>query len=863
MAKAVDNNELNAVETDLRPDVQTAIGERNQLLKNHNIQPDIIRRAWFTLAHLILDEGSRVVDMGCDDGAMTFAMAAMNPKVKFVGLDKSRRKVLRSKEKYQLHNLEYQVGDVASEEFKPESLDAIICSYILHEVYSGSRYNERIVSDALRKHFKMLKKGGTIFIRDYVHPPPDEFVLMEMPDKPGSSGAAGKDISKMSEADLLVWYSEHARPRQDPGCGGFFLEELPPRFPRTRLFRLPSKWAYEFIMRKDDRTHWESELPQEYTFFTDRQLRRELSSLGARVHYAAPHWDEKIIAERFEKSFRLYREDRTPMGPPPTGYITVAVKLPDRKSLHIEERRPSSTKQSSLRISAMRDQVTGRVYDIVGRDTNVHEILPYRVDEDGRLKIFLHDGVARSIANAVPRKGRNIDGRQWSGHMIEPVAVDDEAIGSVEAVDVRNTVKFARDYLGLKPQDNALLEDGPHFFPAPDHIDELVKTYFVEVRQPKGAIMPKAFIGYETSFQAKGLIREMDAQQVLNAIAVGLIPSGRLELQIQALFEKLEIPVERSPDEKEIPFTVSKLQTRTDVKSILQQLDQPSKRFKDIKGTGGQLRSIHSIFVEEGQTRGATTGLSSQDIDFIIHDDQTINTAVVLPLAKSMEKEIHAGFLLEHLPVPQRHNGKPGIITAPSFNLPADITNLQMAKKFIAERFGITPDMVIKLGESYYSHLGLTPQRIFPFGVTVPMSINDPPNVKFLPFYQMRLLKKFLKKDVHFMTVLSRANKYLADDLQLEMKLKSKALSKEQRQKLIMPDFDITVAFAPQILKTSEKTDTSKDKTKAETPEEPEFSKDNSDAAAMARKFDDSVDDLIETLSELEDNQDEPRPEKW
>ena len=43
------------------------------------------------------------------------------------------------------------IGDAASEIFEPESLDAIINSYILHEVYSASRYNERIVSDTLRR----------------------------------------------------------------------------------------------------------------------------------------------------------------------------------------------------------------------------------------------------------------------------------------------------------------------------------------------------------------------------------------------------------------------------------------------------------------------------------------------------------------------------------------------------------------------------------------------------------------------------------------------------------------------------------------------------------------------------------------
>src|SRR5690606_32029214 len=105
-----------------------------------------------------------------------------------------------------------------------------------------------------------------------------------------------------------------ARPRQDPGCGGFFLEELPARFPRTRLFRLPYKWAYEFIMRKDDRGHWETELPMEYTFYTERGFRKELRALGARLVYSAPYWDEDIIEKKFEGHFRLYDNRMNPLG---------------------------------------------------------------------------------------------------------------------------------------------------------------------------------------------------------------------------------------------------------------------------------------------------------------------------------------------------------------------------------------------------------------------------------------------------------------------------------------------------------------------------------------------------------------------
>lgn len=761
--------------------------KRNLLLKD--IEPEIIRKAWFTSSHLLLADGAKVVDMGCDDGAMTYCLAVMNPKLKFTGLDKSKRQINKAKEKYKIFNLEYKVGDVSSEIFEAESLDAILNSYILHEVYSGSRYNERIVSDTLRKHFKMLKKGGMMFIRDYARPPPEEFVLMEMKDQP----SAGKELAKLSEADLLLWYAEHARPRQDPGCGGFFLEELPERIPRTRLFKLPYKWAYEFIMRKDDRKSWDAELPMEYTFFTQREFKKELRALGARVQYSGPYWDEDIINEKFEGHFRLYDNNGQPLGHPPTCFIAVAVKLAERKSLNIEERRPSTTDSGNLKISAMRDQKTGEIMDVVRRDLDVNEIVPYYVDEEGRLKVYLHDGIARSIANAVPRNGNNIDGRLWSGHMVEPISVDGEAISMMEEFDVKHSALFARDHLGLKPSAGSVLEHGPDYYPAPDYIDEKIKTFYLDIVPKKGEITPKSFLGHSDKFQAKGAVREFDAQKVLDAITVGMIPNARLELQILSLFQHLKMKAETWSD-KQLRLKISKINEKLNVKKLLKSLGEPDDRFKEIKGTAGQLRPVHSVFVEEGNTRGSISGLTSQDIDFVVHDDRTINTAVVLPMTKDLKGEMHAGVNLKHLPIPQRHEGNGLTISAPSFDLPAEIVHQKQIKRFIADKMGVKIEMVIKMGESYYAHVGMTPQRIHPYAVAAPAQAFKDPGTKFIPFYQFALLQRFISKEPHFMTAIARAYRYFNDDMKLDAKLRAKAIVK-QRFDVAQPDWGIPISY--------------------------------------------------------------------
>ncbi|MCF8495502.1 MAG: methyltransferase domain-containing protein [Alphaproteobacteria bacterium] len=774
------------------PDERNPIEKRNALLREKGMNYALTRKAWLVMSHMLLDEGARVVDMGCGEGALTFIMAALHPKIHFIGLDKNRRAITKATQTYELPNLEFRVGDISAQIFDENSLDGIINAFVLHEIYSASRYSDRIVTETLETHFRMLKNGGMMFLQDYARPPPEEYVLLEMADKK----SRGKALAELSEADLLVWYSEHARPRSDPGFAGFFMEELPPRLPKKRLFRLPHKWAYEFLMRKDDRALWEKELPIEYTFFTPRELRQVLGSFGSRVQYAAPHWDEDFIAEKIEGKITIFSDSGEMLGPPPTSFLSVAVKLPERQSLRIEERRPSpGDSESSLHIAALRNEKTGSIVEVVRRHELFHEVIPYRVDEEDRLKITLHEGVARSIGNAVPRSGINIDGRHWSGHMVEPVAVSARFIDEMGAPDPKNTVLFARNCLGLKPQDGALLTHGPDYYPAPDYIDEQVQTYFLAIRKAGKASAPKSLIDTTGRFQAKGMIREFDAQQILNAITVGMIPNSRLELQILSLFEYLKIKPENWSDQR-LNVEAGKITGDLKLREFLNQMANSDKRFKDIKGSSGQLRPVHSTFVEEGRTKGTIAGISAQDVDFVVQNDKTINTAVVLPITKSMKNDVHAGFQMTHLPVPQRYEGTSSTIAAPSFNLPPDITDTKSAKKYIAEKFGVLPHMVLKMGESYYTHIGVTPQKIHPFVIVAPPDFFKDPNTNFLPLFQLMMIMDKLKKDQNFMTVMARSFRAFHEELKFDLVRRVSPIVKAQFEQ-VKPAWGLPMAYEP------------------------------------------------------------------
>ncbi|MAQ70878.1 MAG: methyltransferase [Alphaproteobacteria bacterium] len=684
----------------------------------------VIKRAWFTLSHLLLDDNAIVVDMGFGTGQMAYAMSILKPKWTFIAYDSQKDKIETAKKKYTRDNLEFRHGDICQQLFDDNSVDAIIDSYVLHEIYSGLNYNIRHVRHTLENQFKALKPGGYCFIRDHTVPTADEFILMEMKDEPSQ----GEDLETMSEADLLIWFSDHIRSSDALNTGGFFLEELPARFPNTRLFRLPHKWAYEFILRKDDRSVLKEELNKEYTFATHRDLRQELRSLGARLSYTASHWNEDRVNQHMVDHFRLYKEDGSPLGYPETSYIVLAQKIPLDESLRFQEWRTTRDKPSSIDINPVRNIKTGEVIDIASRRLEITEIIPYRVTDDNKLKLYLHDSIPRSLVNTVPRNGKNIDGKQWSGHMVEALGMEGASLFGLDKAKPPEIKGFVKDQLNLDTEEGAKLKDGPSSYPDPKTIDERISTKYICVSHQNPIAIPLKETGYTPPegypFTTMGKLREYDAQSILNAISVGLIPAGRLEAQILMLFQLLNL---RAENWSESPLTLSEVDVkqRMNMKDVLRDMAEDKKTFAPVKHEAGQLRLLQSVFLEEGQDEiGGMKDLSSRPQDFFLHEEKSQNLAVVLPMTKDISGEVLVGVTQDYAPVPERYKGNGTFINLPSLSLPPHIEDMDSAKRYVAEYFKVKPQFVGTLGEPFFQHVGMTPQRVFPFAIATNGGVN-------------------------------------------------------------------------------------------------------------------------------------------
>lgn len=689
--------------------------DRVELLKD--IPPHIVKKAWFTMSHALLNPGAIVLDAGCQTGEMVYVMAVLNPHFEFIGMDVNPSFIRQATAAFKRPNLKFVVGNVYTD-LGEKQYDLIINSFFLHELYSASFYNDRLVQMALEKEYKALRNNGTLIIRDYVSPNPGEYVLIEFTDK----GVSGDTFETMSESELLIWFADHARAKSSGddnlGASGFFLEELPPNYPKTRLFRVPAKWAYEFILRKDNREKMRDELSKEYAFYTEQEFRKQLRGFGARVAYTAPHWDEGFIKSRYTGAIRMYKEDGTKMGAPATNHIMVARKVAENTSQVVMERRTSRARTGSVYIRSVRDEKSGSITDIVCRDMEIAEVIPFRLTPDNKLKIYLHEDVPRGLANSVPRSGQNLDGRRWSGHMTEAIGVPAYDMGRIKDAENFELQKFSIQHIGIRPSIDAKLLEGGGFYPDPNQIDERIVTYYYRVENYHEPFPAKESLKDIDGFSSRGTVREFDAQEILNAISVGYIPTSRLELQIMGLYQMLGLKAEVWSDS---PLQLSEIPIEETLKinDIMKQYKLGDDRFKPVRGSAGNIRLVQSVFVDEGRDQGGgMAGLAARDLEFAVPENATVNTAVVLPLVKNLNGEVMAGVVTQYLPVPQRYSGNGCIMTLPSFPLPKEVTDIEAARFFVAEQFKVKPEHVARMGESYFAHIGVTPHRIYPFAVT-------------------------------------------------------------------------------------------------------------------------------------------------
>lgn len=646
----------------------------------------------------------RIADMGCGSGRGTFDLASLYDGLELIGVDINPVSVERAREKFQRPNLSYEVGDISQMVFPANSLDGILNSSVLHHVTSFNNFDVERVLTTLDNQVAQLKPGGVIIIRDFVIPDgPDEVFL----DLPFTDGAESGSKRELSTAALFAVFTQEWRSSVNPH-GPFRYEKLQSPRDGFERFRLSLRAAAEFVLRKDYRADWATEVLEEYTYLTQAQFEAAFRARGLRVVTSRPLWNPWIVQNRFEDKFYLSDLNDEPLPFPPTNYLIVGEKVGAGDGVELfEERSDVLAAPKFLSLSAHRHKDTNQVFELVERPHQTIDLLPW-IEDEGQILVLAKKDFPRPIVNACADQPR-LAGASLSGYISEPISAIIEGEPDHDAVS-----SILRERANLAETDLISIGEPYLYYTSPGAVNELVLACLVQVR-PLASFAAK-FPNY-TSFQSAGTVRELDAQQVLRASHVGGMFDARLEINVYRLLDQLKRgygPWIGAP----IKLTEQEFEVDSDGDAL-----GPSTRAAFDRGAAPAEAKFLSIregtFLERTQSGDV---ISQVPFEYVVPQNFSFSAASAIPVVKTTGGT-YVGVELRDLPALQSFSASSGIVTVPSWRLPRSLKNVAELPAFLSaamrREFNLTVRDVWELGGSYFSSPGVTPEVVCPFVVEV------------------------------------------------------------------------------------------------------------------------------------------------
>jgi SAM-dependent methyltransferase len=248
----------------------------------------------------------RIVDKGCGTGKLLVELSRRFPDASLVGVDLSRELLRRSDENtYAGGDVQLVLGDAADAQLPDGSVDTVIFSSIMHEIYSYSGYDRGRIERALRSAARELRQGGRILIRDGINPG-DRDVFLSLLDGP--------------TADRFVRFAAEFKHGQ--GAPFVLLDGAATAPARVRL---SAHHANEFLCKKDYVENWAIEVLEEYCAFTVADWRAALERAGFLVLELITYVNEWILQNRYRGHVKVTELDGSEFWPP-TNAVVVAQK---------------------------------------------------------------------------------------------------------------------------------------------------------------------------------------------------------------------------------------------------------------------------------------------------------------------------------------------------------------------------------------------------------------------------------------------------------------------------------------------------------------------------------------------------------
>lgn len=690
----------------------------------------------------------RVADMGSGSGRGTFDLACLYQNLELIGVDINPVSVAHAAAAYQRPNLRYQVGDISLQVFADHSLDGILNSSVLHHVTSFNNFDVRRVEATLDHQIAQLKTGGVIIIRDFLIPGAGtETVHLDLPETDGAAEGSIKDLSTAALFERFAsdWRSSLNRHASLP------LDRLAPQRAGFARYRVSLRVAAEFVLRKDYRADWETELLEEYTYFTQAEFEQAFRARGLRIVASMPLWNPWIVQHRFAGRFFLSDGHEHALPFPPTNYLIVGEKVKAGAGVELLEEQPRNLDTPHfLTLSFHRHQASGAIYELAERPNLTVDLLPYYASPEGRIFILAKKDFPRPIVNACAEHP-TLSGSHLSGYITEPLSqIVESSVASDEIVQ-----RILQERASLAAEEIKAISPPFAYYTSPGGINERVTARLVKLGAPRSSDgrAPVPVPNY-TKFTDAGTVRELDALQTLRACHVGGMFDARLEINIYHLLRSLGL----SPGQWiGAPITLtrqnSSIHSHTDdeVDALLRPSTQTAFEICQEAHLAPQFLSLRESRLTERSHDGQV--LASASFEYVVPRELSRNTIIALPVVQTGEG-IFVGLEHRDLPAVQTFTGSSRLAVAPAWRLPRSMKNRMEAGTFLIKAmrrdFGLNVRHAWELGGSYFPTPGVTPEMAHPFAVEIEAADAIHSRLSFIEIAQLAA-KLSLVQDAHLL----------------------------------------------------------------------------------------------------------------
>ncbi len=301
----------------------------------------------------------KIADEGCADGALMVKLAHDFPDSDIIGIEITTEFTARCEERLRAGEfggsfVYFHQRNLLEKIFEDNSIDTTICNSTTHELWSYGEKGESLMN-YLGMKYDQATKNGRIVIRDVVGPEnKDSMVYMELNDSDGSNENIFHNPEHKEDLaahlSALSTYARFLRFAEDYLSGmrssGRRGEDSRIKFKEVEIANkkyiyLRLKDAVEFITKKDYTDNWNSELNEEFAFWSFSEWKANLRKAGFRIienpnepntssREYSNHW---IVENRWKGKvgfFEMKDGKLSELPYPPTNMVLIGEKYPTK-----------------------------------------------------------------------------------------------------------------------------------------------------------------------------------------------------------------------------------------------------------------------------------------------------------------------------------------------------------------------------------------------------------------------------------------------------------------------------------------------------------------------------------------------------